>query len=167
MAIDRHNEMATCPAQGYEGRMSDSRNPLTPAWRTSLADLALSASCAEADQAADLLRQLHELLLRVPQPWAGERGISAEPGRFTAMLDAGACASAALLLVAGRAGYMVSQGLGGRVMATVTLGGSGGEVSSEGADLALALTGALAEALSRVGQEERPVLRSSTSQRLN
>ena len=147
--------------------MSDSRNPLTPAWRASLADLALSASCAEVDQAPDLLRQLHELLLGAPTPWTDAPGNTDESRRLAAMLDAGACASAALLLVTGRAGYMVSQGLGGRVMATVTLGGSGGEVSSEGADLALALTGALAEALSRVGQEERPVLRSSTSQRLN
>ena len=147
--------------------MAESINPSTRAWRARMADLALSASSAEVDQAAELLRQLHELLLRVPQPWALERGISAEPGRFAAILKAGACASAALLLVTGRSGYMVSQGLGGRVMATVTLGGSGGEVSSEGADLALALTGALAEALSRVGQDERPVLHSVTSQRLN
>ena len=147
--------------------MAENSNPSTPAWRASMADLALSASCAEVDQAADLLRQLHELLLGAPEPWAGARGITAEPVRFAALLEAGACACAALLLIAGGAGYMVSQGPGGRVMATVTLGGSGGEVSSEGADLALALTGALAEALSRVGQDERPVQRNMTSQRLN
>ena len=147
--------------------MAESFNPSTPAWRASLADLSLSASCAEGDQSADLLRQLHELLLSAPEPWTGARGLAAERVRFAAMLEAGAIASAALMLVAGRAGYMVSQGLGGRVMATITLGASGGEVSSEGADLALALTGALAEALSRVGLDERPVLRSMTSQRLN
>ena len=147
--------------------MSDTYNPLTPAWRASLADLALSASCVEVDQAADLLRQLHQLLLGAPMPWTGAPGIEDETRRLAAMLDAGACASAALLLIAGRAGYMVSQGLGGRVMATVTLGSGGSEVSSEGANLALALTAALAEALSGAGQNERPVLRSMTSQRLN
>ena len=147
--------------------MSDTYNPLTPAWRASLADLALSASCVEVDQAADLLRQLHQLLLGAPMPWTGAPAVKEEPRRLAAMLDAGACASAALLLIAGRAGYMVSKGLGGRGMATVTLGRGGGEVSSEGADLALALTAALAEALSGAGQNERPVLRSMTSQRLN
>ncbi len=147
--------------------MAKSFNPPSALWHASMADLALSASCAEVDQAADLLRQLDELLLGAPEPWTNSRGISAEPARFAAMLEAGACASAALLLISGRAGYMVSQGLGGRVMATVALGGNGGEVSSEGADLALALTGAMAEALSRVGQDERPVLHSMTSQRLN
>ena len=147
--------------------MAESSNPITTVWRAGMADLSLSASCAEGNQAADLLRQLYDLLRGAPIPWTGARDIATERVRFAAMLEAGACASAALLLVAGRAGYMVSQGLGGRVMATVTLGAGGGEVSSEGADLALALTGALAEALSRVGLDERPVLHSMSSQRLN
>ena len=50
---------------------------------------------------------------------------------------------------------MVSQGTGGRVMATVTLGGGSAEVSSAGADLALALIGALAEALVEALAEAR------------
>ena len=83
------------------------------------------------------------------------------------MLAADACASAALLLIAGRAGYMVSQGLGGRVMATVTLGNGRREASSEGADLALALIGALAEALGGPDQAERPAQRGPVSLRLN
>lgn len=147
--------------------MVDSLNQSIAAWQARMADLAVSASCAEVDEAADLLRELDELLDGAPSPWAAPRGTADQPGRFEALLAADACASAALLLIVGRAGYMVSQGPGGRVMATVMLGGGMGEVSSEGADLALALTGALAEALSGPGQDERPVLHSPVSMRLN
>ena len=155
--------------------MADSSNPSTAAWQMRMAELALSASCAEADEAADLLRELHELLSDGQAPQVAARGVAVQPRRFEALLAADACASAALLLIAGRASYMVSQGPGGRVMATVMLGGGTGEVSSEGADLALALTGALAEALggalnaalNQTGQEERLVLRRPVGMRLN
>ena len=90
-----------------------------------------------------------------------------EAARFETLLAADACASAALLLIAGRAGYMVSQGTGGRVMATVTLGGGSAEVSSAGANLALALIGALAEALSGADQDQRMARPSEVSLRLN
>ncbi len=147
--------------------MANSLDQFTATWQARMADLALSASCAEVDEAADLLRALHGLLSDGPTPWLAARGVAVQPRRFEALLAADACASAALLLVAGRAGYMVSHGPGGQVIATVMLGGGMGEVSSEGADLALALTGALAEALSGTGHDERPVLRSTVSMRLN
>lgn len=136
-------------------------------WQTRLADLALSASCAEPAEACGLLRDLHSLLQISHPPTPARRGGDGEAQRLAALLAAGACASAALLLVAGRAGYMVSQGQHGRVLATVTLNGSAGEVSSEGASLALALTGALATALSGARADGRPALRRAVSLRLN
>ena len=147
--------------------MADSSNQSTAAWQSRMAELTLSANCAEVSETANLLRELHELLRHAPATWAQVRRVTTEAGRFEALLAADACASAALLLIAGRAGYMVSQGLGGRVIATVSLGGGGGEVSSEGADLALALIGALAEALSGPDQAERPAQRGPISLRLN
>ena len=147
--------------------MADSSNQSTAAWQSRMADLALSASCAEPDEAADLLRELHALLSGAATAPNEARSFAAEAGRFEALLAADACASAALLLIGGRAGYMVSQGPGGRVMATVSLAGGGGEVSSAGADLALALIGALAAALSGPDQAERPAQRGPVSLRLN
>ena len=147
--------------------MGDSSNQSAAAWQVRVAELALSASSAEVSEAADLLRELHELSNSAPATWAELRGGAAEAARFETLLAAGACASAALLLIAGRAGYMVSQGLGGRVMATVSLGNGSGEVSSEGADLALALTAALAEAISGAGIVARSARPGLESLRLN
>ena len=115
-----------------------------------MTDLALLASGAEASEAADLLRELHDLLCGDHSLWGDRGDFIGAAARFDALLAADACASAALLLIAGRSGYMVSQGPGGRVIATVTLGQQGGEVSSAGADVALALIGALAQALAEV-----------------
>ena len=155
--------------------MSDSSNLSITVWQARMAELALAAGCAERGENAELLRELHELLRGAPAPWAHLRGTAAETAQFEALLAAEACASAALLLIAGRAGYMVSQGLGGRVMATVSLGSGSAEVSSAGADVSLALTGALAEAMSgppnaasvATGPDERAAQRGSLSMRLN
>ena len=155
--------------------MADSTIQSITVWQTRMAELALTASCAEASESVDVLRELHALLRGAPAPWAHLRASAGETGRFNAMLLAEACASAALLLITGRAGYMVSQGLGGRVMATVSLVSSSGEVSCEAADVSLALTGALAEALSGppnetplvTGHDERAAQRGPVSMRLN
>ena len=147
--------------------MADSSDQSAATRQSRMADLALSASCAEPGEAADLLRELRALLIGAATTRTESISAGAEAARFEALLAADACASAVLLLMAGRAGYMVSQGLGGRVMATVTLGNGRGEVSSEGADLSLALIGALAEALSGPDQAERPAQRGPVSLRLN
>lgn len=151
--------------------MADSSTQSITVWQARMAQLALTASCAEASETADLLRELHDLMRSAPAPWAHLRRTAGEGGRFEALLAGDACASAALLLITGRAGYMVSQGLGGRVMATVSLGSGSGEVSSEAATVSLALTGALAEALSgtpiAAGHDERAAQRSPATMRLN
>lgn len=147
--------------------MAHSSDQSSATRQSRMADLALSANCAEPAEAADLLRELRALLIGAATAWTEPISAAASAARFEALLAADACASAALLLIAGRAGYMVSQGLGGRVMATVTLGNGRREVSSEGADLALALIGALAEALSGPDQAERLAQRGPVSLRLN
>ena len=151
--------------------MADSSTQSITVWQARMAQLALTVGCAEASETADLLRELHHLLRCAPATWAQLRGTASEAARFEALLAVDACASAALLLIAGRAGYMVSQGLGGGVMATVSLGNGSGEVSSEAANVSLALTGALAEALSGTpivaGHDDHAAQRSPVSLRLN
>ena len=155
--------------------MADSTIQSITVWQTRMAALALTAGCAEASESVDVLRELHTLLRGAPAPWAHLRASADETGRLEALLAAEACASAALLLITGRAGYMVSQGLGGRVMATVSLVSSSGEVSCEAADVSLALAGALAEALCRppneapltAGRDERAAQHGPVSMGLN
>ena len=155
--------------------MADSTIQSIAVWQARMAELALTASCAEQGDNAELLRELHELLRDSPAPWAHLHASAAETVQFEALLAATACASAALLLITGRAGYMLSQGLGGRAIATVSLGSGSGEVSCEAADVSLALTGALAEALSgplneapvAAGHDGRAAQRGPASMRLN
>ncbi|MBU3991608.1 MAG: hypothetical protein KKA12_03510, partial [Alphaproteobacteria bacterium] len=67
--------------------------------------------------------------------------------RVEALLAAGAPESAALALIGGSAGYMLSRGGDGQHLASVVLPGRGEEVTAGGDTLALALIGALALAL--------------------
>ncbi len=114
-----------------------------------------------------MLRELHSLLQTSHPQEPALLSRDSEEQRLAALLAADACASAALLLIADRAGYMVSQGQPGRVLATVTLNGGAGEFSSEGASLALALTGALATAFCGARADGRSALRRPVSLRVN
>lgn len=113
-----------------------------------MSDFALQCACAERGEGAELLSELHALLLASPRQYTWLRAGLPGTARIQALLRAGADASAALALVEGRAGYMLSQGLEGRTMVTLVLAGGSGEVSCSAADAALALARALAEALS-------------------
>ena len=66
---------------------------------------------------------------------------------LTALIAVGGSASAALALIDGRAGYLLSHAPAGCPMATVVFEGLTGEASAEGDCLATALLGAMAACL--------------------
>lgn len=111
-------------------------------WRAAMADLMLSCAAADADQAADLVLALVGLLRAAP-PAAGISSALPAMQPLTSARDADA---AALALVAGLGGYLLSQGRGGPAMATVILGADGLESHGEGPSPAIALVGAVAAA---------------------
>ena len=115
-------------------------------WRAGLADLALRCSCAAPAEAPELLTELHLLLLVAPVNFGWLRSKLPSEQRLAVLLRSAATISAALALVEHRAGDMLSQGPGGRAMATLVLVGAAAETGCSAADPALALAGALAEA---------------------
>lgn len=109
-------------------------------WRAAMADLMLSCAAADADHAAELVTALDSLLRAAP-PAAG----IAIPSPLLTPIESGREADAAALGLAARLGsYLLSQGRGGPVMATVVLGPDNQESHGEGPCPALALVGALA-----------------------
>ena len=139
--------------------MRDMSGAKDHAWRAALTDLALQCSCAEPDEAGQLLSELHALLQAAP---AGNAWLTAglpSAARIAALLRSDAALSAAGALIEHRAGYMLSQGPGGRAMATLVLVGSAAETRCSAGDPALALAGALAEALSMAYRDPPPATR--------
>ena len=132
-------------------------------WRARLADLALQCSSAAPVEAPELLTELHALLLAAPVNFGWLRAKLPSEQRIAALLRSDATSSAALALVEHRAGYMLSQGPGGRAMATLVLVGAAAETCCSAADPALALAGALAEALSRAHYAAMPGVGSGTA----
>lgn len=119
----------------------------TSAWQQQLAELAKACAGARQVEAGDLVLSAHDLLRNAPHAW--RRRFAGLPTRdhLLQLTQTGGSAAAALALVDGRAGFIVSQGEGGCPMATVVFAGLTGEVSAEGDCLATALLGALAAAL--------------------
>ena len=132
-------------------------------WRAGLADLGLQCSCAEPAETPELLAELHALLLAAPVNFGWLRAKLPSEQRIAVLLRSDATISAALALVEHRAGYMLSQGPGGRAMATLVLVGAAAETGCSAADPALALAGALAEALSRAHYPAMPGVGSGTA----
>ncbi len=116
-------------------------------WHQRLSDLSLACAGAAGGEAGCLLRAAHRLLGEAPAPWA--RLFAGLPPRedFDALIAAGGEAAAALALVEGRGSYMISYGPGGQHLATVVFEGRSAEASAHGANLALAVLGALAASL--------------------
>ena len=141
----------------------DSPCPDEREWRARLADLALQCSSAAPVEAPELLTELHALLLAAPVNFGWLRAKLPSEQRIAALLRSDATSSAALALVEHRAGYMLSQGPGGRAMVTLVLVGAAAETGCSAADPALALTGALAEALSRAHYAAMPGVGSGTA----
>ena len=110
----------------------------------------LTYACAQADHAgaAELLRAAWRLLGDPPADWRATIDLTIDELGLEALLHAGGEDAAALALLQGWAGFMVSHGPGGRFMATVLIDGRAEETTADGASAGLALLGALAAALS-------------------
>lgn len=117
------------------------------AWQERLAELAFTCAAAPADEAADLILAARELLVGAPGEWGRRFAGLPERAGLARLIAAGGASSAALALVEGRAGYLLSQAQSGCPMATVVMEGLTGEASAEGDCLATALLGALTAAL--------------------
>jgi hypothetical protein len=113
-------------------------------WRKRLADLGRAAGAAQAVREVAVLRTAVALLTDAP---AG--CVDWLPGQpdFEAMLAVGTAASAALALLPQAAGFMLSRGLNGRVLASVILPGGRDDVVCEASSPALAMVAALCGAL--------------------
>lgn len=116
-------------------------------WHSELAELAFACAGAAPSEAGDLVLAARDLLAAAPGEWC--RRMAGLPSRATlaALIAAGGSASAALALVEGRAGFMLSHAPAGCPMATVVFEGLTAEASAEGDCLATALLGALAACL--------------------
>lgn len=116
-------------------------------WQESLAEQAYACAAASVDEAGDLILAMRDLLARAPGEWGRRFAGLADRGSLARLIAAGGASSAALSLVEGRAGYLLSQAPSGCPMATVVFESLTGEASAEGDCLATALLGALAATL--------------------
>ncbi len=116
-------------------------------WAQRLGEIADEASAAFACDEVRHLRALYALIN------ADSRGCTMagltvyDPTVIESLFIAGACDSAALALLGGSSGYMISRGSTGEFMATVVLPGYAEEQTGSGDSLALALVSAIALAL--------------------
>ena len=116
------------------------------AWQKQMAALAFDSAVAAAGEQDEFVGLALSLLQAMPSQLVQAAGRSSIPD-VAPLLAAGAPTEAALALLDGWAGYMLSCGPGGRPMATVVVELLGGEASAEGATPSLALLGALAALL--------------------
>lgn len=127
--------------------MNDQTAAAIGAWQEQLAEIAFNCAAASADEAADLVLATRDVLAGAPGEWGRRFAGLPDRAALIALLAAGAASTAALSLVEGRAGFLLSQAQAGCPMATVVIEGLTGEASAEGDCLATALLGALTAAL--------------------
>lgn len=113
-------------------------------WLDRMADLAFACADASADETADLVQGAHALITAAPGHWRAQFHTLPSSETLSRMLASGAELSAAMALIEGHAGYMLSHAPGGMHLATVVFEGLTEEASAEGETAALALIGALA-----------------------
>ena len=116
-------------------------------WAQRLCEIAHEASAAFA---CDEVRHLRALYAMINADSLGctMAGLTVcETAVIEGLVMAGACDSAALALLGGSSGYMISRGSAGEFMATVLLPGYAEEQTGSGDSLALALVSAIALAL--------------------
>jgi len=126
-----------------------------PDWRRRLRDLATDSADAAPGEQAFHLRTFMDLVGRAPDAAVLAGIVTPCFARLEAMIDCGACESAALAFVDPSTGCMLSRGSDGFHLASIALPGRHAEASASGATLALAVLGALATAI--VGLAGSPV----------
>lgn len=113
-------------------------------WLDRMADLAFACADATAGETAELVQGAHALIAAAPGTWRAQFRKLPSSDSLSRLLAAGAELSAAMALIEGHAGFMLSHAPGGMHLATVVFEGLTEEASAEGETAALALIGALA-----------------------
>lgn len=126
--------------------------PAPADWYAALAQIASDCADLPASEEARLLSALVQHLRQAPLAATLQFGDLPQEDGFGELLAAGAADTAALRLIGGEAGYMVSRGPGGLHFASVVLAGQSEECSAGGDSMALALAGAFALALARTAE---------------
>lgn len=134
-------------AAGAQAAGAQAWTGLTALWCEQLGELATACAAAFADEEAECARALRDLLATAPEP-ALILGLRVPPRhQFEHMLAANACAGAVLAMFDGAAGYLLSRGAAGLHAASVYLPDAAEDVTAIGDSAALALVGAIAQAL--------------------
>lgn len=124
-------------------------------WLDALRELSLCCADDLPLDTVERLRQMNILLLLAPESALPSGVGPLTPARLETLLIADASETAAMAMIGLGAGYLLSRSGSGESLATIALPGMIGEKSGSGATPALALTGALALALSTAPLTER------------
>ncbi|HZU62576.1 MAG TPA: hypothetical protein VFF98_02750 [Novosphingobium sp.] len=137
-------------------------------WRYRLAELCRDCALADAGEQADMLRMARSLFAIAPED-ASPADAWPVPGldEFERLLMVGAWESAAFDLMPPEATCLVSRSGEDSCMASVMLPGLAEEVSSDGDTVAMALTSALAAAISMLNAEDGRVVGLYHEERLS
>lgn len=111
------------------------------------AELMVGCAVAPAEQGPDMVRTAHALLSTASGQWQRHFADLPSATAIEAMIAVGAETAAALALLEGRGGYILSHGPSGSHMASVVFEDLTEEASATGATAALALIGALSATL--------------------
>jgi len=128
-------------ADRYHASLSDAT------WRKALQGLVLACSGAFPSEQAECLRGLRDAILMAPESAALDGIRVGDLVMFERLLDIGAFETAVHSLLGRRASFMVSGRGIGESLATVVLPGQDSDTHAQGSTVALALAGAVAEAL--------------------
>lgn len=122
------------------------------AWRHSIVSWLSVCAAAEGERAeADCLRSLRELLAVAPQDVIALIGAPANASEIEGLLAIGATETAAVRMVRSAPfGYLVSQAFGGPAACTVSVPGSGKEVSFSCYSGSLVRLGAVMKSVARI-----------------
>lgn len=147
--------MAGLHALGGQANPARSWAGLTTLWCTDLADLATLCAGSFADEETDRIRALYAVLAAAPDK-ALIRGLELVPAqRFERLVAMEAGAAAVIEMFGPAAGYLLSRGATGLHAASVYLPDAAEETTAIGDSLALALVGAVAQALvDRIAERE-------------
>ncbi len=126
-------------------------------WCERLADLATACAGSFAEEEAERVRDLRELLAEAPEPSLIRGLIVPGSEQVESLIAAQASAAAVLAMFGPNAGYLLSRGATGLHAASAYLPGANAEVTAIGDSLALALVGAVAQALVDRRSEREPV----------
>lgn len=134
-------------ARGTQAAGMPAWTGLAALWCDRLGDLATLCAGSFADEEAERVHALHDLLAHAPDPGLIVGLELPAPDHFACLMAAPACAAAVLTMFGPSAGYLLSRGATGLHAASVYLPEAAEDVTAIGDSAALALVGAIAQAL--------------------